>query len=52
MRPDYIPPQPPPAADPPPAPLADESPLPAEQAAATDPADGLPGLMVPPGGGR
>jgi phospholipid/cholesterol/gamma-HCH transport system substrate-binding protein len=52
MRPDYIPPQPPPAADLPPAPLADESPLPAEQAAATDPADGLPGLMVPPGGGR
>ncbi len=52
MRPDYIPPQPPPAADPPPAPLAGEAPLPAEQAAATDPADGLPGLMVPPGGGR
>ena len=51
MRPDYIPPQPPPAADPPPAPLADEAPLPAEQAAATDPADGLPGMMVPPGGG-
>ena len=52
MRPDYIPPQPPPAADPPPpAPLASEAPLPAEQAAATDPADGLPGLMVPPGGG-
>jgi phospholipid/cholesterol/gamma-HCH transport system substrate-binding protein len=57
MRPDYIPPQPPPAAAPSPtdassAPLADESPLPAEQAAATDPADGLPGLMVPPGSGR
>jgi len=52
MRPDYIPPQPPPAADPPPAPLASEAPLPAEQAAATDPAEGLPGLMVPPGGGR
>jgi phospholipid/cholesterol/gamma-HCH transport system substrate-binding protein len=52
MRPDYIPPQPPPAADPPPAPLASEAPLPAEQAAATDPADGLPGLMVPPGGDR
>ncbi|HXO49974.1 MAG TPA: MCE family protein [Mycobacterium sp.] len=52
MRPDYIPPQPPPAADPPQTPLADEAPLPAEQAAATDPADGLPGLMVPPGGGR
>jgi phospholipid/cholesterol/gamma-HCH transport system substrate-binding protein len=57
MRPDYIPPQPPPAAAPSPtdassAPLANEAPLPAEQAAATDPADGLPGLMVPPGGGR
>ena len=51
MRPDYIPPQPPPAADPPQAPLASEAPLPAEQAAATDPAEGLPGLMVPPGGG-
>jgi phospholipid/cholesterol/gamma-HCH transport system substrate-binding protein len=57
MRPDYIPPQPPPAAAPSPtdassAPLANEAPLPAEQAAATNPADGLPGLMVPPGGGR
>jgi len=52
MRPDYIPPQPPPGADPPPAPLANEAPLPAEQAAATDPADGLPGLMIPPGGGQ
>jgi phospholipid/cholesterol/gamma-HCH transport system substrate-binding protein len=52
MRPDYIPPQPPPAADPPPAPQASEAPVPAEQAAATDPADGLPGLMVPPGGDR
>ena len=52
MRPDYIPPQPPPAADPPPSPPASDAPLPAEQAAATDPADGLPGLMVPPGGGR
>jgi phospholipid/cholesterol/gamma-HCH transport system substrate-binding protein len=51
MRPDYIPPQPPPAADPPQAPLASEAPLPAEQAAATNPADGLSGLMVPPGGG-
>jgi len=51
MRPDYIPPQPPPAADPPPAPLSAEAPLPAEQSAATNPADGLPGLMVPPGGG-
>ena len=57
MRPDYIPPQPPPVAAPSPtdassAPLANEAALPAEQAAATDPADGLPGLMVPPGGGR
>ncbi|WP_319455973.1 MULTISPECIES: MCE family protein [unclassified Mycobacterium] len=58
MRPDYIPPQPPAAADAPPAPegsptpLAAEAPLPAEQAAATDPAEGLPGLMVPPGGGQ
>ena len=34
------------------APPANEAPLPAEQAAATDPADGLPGLMVPPGAGR
>jgi phospholipid/cholesterol/gamma-HCH transport system substrate-binding protein len=42
MRPDYIPPQPPPAA---------EAPLPAEQAAPTNPNDGLTGLMVPPGGG-
>ena len=57
MRPDYIPPPPPPAAAAPPtdapsAPLANEPPLPAEQAAVTDPADGLPGMMVPPGGGR
>jgi phospholipid/cholesterol/gamma-HCH transport system substrate-binding protein len=57
MRPDYIPPQPPPVAAPSPtdassAPLANEAALPAEQAAATDPADGLAGLMVPPGGGR
>jgi phospholipid/cholesterol/gamma-HCH transport system substrate-binding protein len=58
MRPDYIPPQPPPtAAVPPqsptdtPSPLAAEAPpLPAEQAAPTNPNDGLAGLMVPPGG--
>jgi phospholipid/cholesterol/gamma-HCH transport system substrate-binding protein len=55
MRPDYVPPQPPPSARPPadepPAPLATEAPpLPAE-AAATNPADGLPGLMVPSGAG-
>jgi phospholipid/cholesterol/gamma-HCH transport system substrate-binding protein len=61
MRPDYVPPQgsaPPPPAN---APLAAEAPpapaeggpppvLPAE-AVATNPADGLPGMMVPPGGG-
>jgi phospholipid/cholesterol/gamma-HCH transport system substrate-binding protein len=56
MRPDYVPPQPPPtAAEPPPtdpaAPLAAEAPLPA-QPAPTDPAAGLPGIMVPPGGGQ
>ena len=57
MRPDYIPPQPPPAAAAPPqsptdtsSPLAAETPLPAEQAAPTNPNDGLAGLMVPPGG--
>jgi phospholipid/cholesterol/gamma-HCH transport system substrate-binding protein len=57
MRPDYIPPQPPPAAEAPPqsptdtpSPLAAEAPLPAEQAAPTNPNDGLAGLMVPPGG--
>jgi phospholipid/cholesterol/gamma-HCH transport system substrate-binding protein len=57
MRPDYVPPQPPPA-----APIsADGSPpvdgstaLAAEapgQPAPTNPAAGLPGMMVPPGGG-
>jgi phospholipid/cholesterol/gamma-HCH transport system substrate-binding protein len=52
LRPDYIPPQPPPgaapapdAAAPPGPPLAAEAPL------ATNPADGLTGLMVPPGAG-
>jgi phospholipid/cholesterol/gamma-HCH transport system substrate-binding protein len=58
MRPDYVPPQPQPQPQPPadsPAPAnspasADTPPLPAE-AVATNPADGLPGLMVPPGGG-
>jgi phospholipid/cholesterol/gamma-HCH transport system substrate-binding protein len=48
MRPDYVPPHPPPPANSP-AP-ADTPPLPAE-AVSTNPADGLPGLMVPPGGG-
>jgi phospholipid/cholesterol/gamma-HCH transport system substrate-binding protein len=65
MRPDYIPPQPQPGAAPPPAsvpggpPLAAGGPpLAAEAAAtggipvATNPADGLTGLMVPPGGGQ
>jgi phospholipid/cholesterol/gamma-HCH transport system substrate-binding protein len=65
MRPDYIPPPPPPAASvsadasPPDdgspradgsAPLAAEAPVPAEPAP-TDPAAGLTGMMVPPGGG-
>jgi phospholipid/cholesterol/gamma-HCH transport system substrate-binding protein len=52
MRPDYVPPQPPadsPAPTNSPA-SAQTPPLPAE-AVATNPADGLPGLMVPPGGG-
>lgn len=53
MRPDYVPPppaasEPPPAADP--SALPAEAPLPA-QATTTDPAAGLPGMMVPPGGG-
>jgi phospholipid/cholesterol/gamma-HCH transport system substrate-binding protein len=60
MRPDYIPPQPnPPAAPPPPegpplaaeAPPAAEPPPAATQAQQTDPAEGLPGMMVPHGGG-
>ena len=60
MRPDYIPPQPnPPTSAPPPAgtprpaeapPAADAAPA-ATQPQATDPADGLPGIMVPHGGG-
>lgn len=49
LRPDYIPPQPPPATGAPPevagAPLAAEAPQP------TDPAAGLPGMMLPPGTG-
>ena len=56
MRPEYIPPQPPPANAPPlPAdggpPPPDVPPLAAEVATATNPADGLQGLMVPPGAG-
>jgi phospholipid/cholesterol/gamma-HCH transport system substrate-binding protein len=51
MRPDFVPPAAPP---PPPAPLAAEAPGPADGAPAavsTDPGAGLPGLMVPSGGG-
>ncbi|WP_123029314.1 virulence factor Mce family protein [Mycolicibacterium stellerae] len=51
MRPDYVP----PAADPPPGvPLAAEASDPAAVFTApqvTDPIEGLPGMMVPPGGG-
>lgn len=49
LRPDYVP---PPAAEPSPAPAAptDSTPLPAE-ARTTEPAAGLQGMMVPPGGG-
>ena len=52
MRPDYIPPQAPPPPDGTPAPpvTADTPLLPAE-AMVTNPADGLPGMMVPPGVG-
>ena len=47
MRPDYVPPAPPP----PPAPIpAQGAPLAAEATVPTDPAAGLPGLMVPAGG--
>jgi phospholipid/cholesterol/gamma-HCH transport system substrate-binding protein len=54
MRPDYIPPQPPPGATPPPggdAPPPPGPPLAAEAPVATNPADGLTGMMVPPGAG-
>ncbi len=63
LRPDYIPPQgnppqPPPAAGPgpqpaeaPPPPPYTGPPLPAEAPAAPNPADGLAGMMMPPGGG-
>lgn len=55
LRPDYIAPQPPPAAGPPPAatvppPPADSPTPPPAQPVMTDPASGLPGLMVPSGG--
>lgn len=59
MRPDYVPPADTPpaaqarttAATPPGSPLPAEAPLPATEAVATDPAAGLSGMMVPPGGG-
>jgi phospholipid/cholesterol/gamma-HCH transport system substrate-binding protein len=59
MRPDYIPPQPPPGATPPPdaaaplgaAPPPPGPPLAAEVPTATNPADGLTGMMVPPEAG-
>jgi phospholipid/cholesterol/gamma-HCH transport system substrate-binding protein len=59
MRPDYIPPRPPQASPPPvpadggspPAVSLDTPPLPAEAPLATNPDDGLQGLMVPPGAG-
>jgi phospholipid/cholesterol/gamma-HCH transport system substrate-binding protein len=58
MRPDYIPPQGGPGAQAPPGATtqgppqsADTPPLAAEAPVATDPADGLTGMMVPPGGG-
>ncbi len=57
MRPDFVPPAadpPPPAAAPPDLPLPAEAPstdTPGTPTVATDPAAGLPGLMVPPGGG-
>jgi phospholipid/cholesterol/gamma-HCH transport system substrate-binding protein len=52
LRPDYVP---PPAAAPPPAglePAGAAPPPPVIAPAATNPADGLRGIMVPPGGGR
>jgi phospholipid/cholesterol/gamma-HCH transport system substrate-binding protein len=59
LRPDYIPPRPPQASPPPlpaesgppPAVALDTPPLPAEAPVATNPADGLQGLMVPTGAG-
>jgi phospholipid/cholesterol/gamma-HCH transport system substrate-binding protein len=62
MRPDYVPPGSPPPSDPapdaappfpagPPPSPAGSAPLPAEASTATNPAAGLPGMMVPPGGG-
>jgi phospholipid/cholesterol/gamma-HCH transport system substrate-binding protein len=56
MRPDYIPPQPvaaqaQPAPDGTPAPPPPDTPLLPAEAMVTNPADGLPGMMVPPGVG-
>jgi phospholipid/cholesterol/gamma-HCH transport system substrate-binding protein len=57
MRPDFVPPAaeaPPPGAAPPDVPLPAEAPstdTPGAPTVATDPGAGLPGLMVPPGGG-
>jgi phospholipid/cholesterol/gamma-HCH transport system substrate-binding protein len=48
MRPDYVPPQQPPPAN---APAPADTPPLAAEAVSTNPADGLPGLMVPPGSG-
>ena len=61
LRPDYVPPPPPAPVNPPPpgntspeastSPLAAEAPPPAPPVP-TNPADGLRGMMVPPGGGQ
>jgi phospholipid/cholesterol/gamma-HCH transport system substrate-binding protein len=51
MRPDYIPPQAPPPPDGTPPPVSADTPLLPAEAMVTNPADGLPGLMVPPGVG-
>jgi phospholipid/cholesterol/gamma-HCH transport system substrate-binding protein len=52
LRPDYVPPAQPSAPDVPPtaAPRQDQAPLAAETRS-SDPADGLSGMMLPPGGG-
>jgi phospholipid/cholesterol/gamma-HCH transport system substrate-binding protein len=58
MRPDYRPDPSAQSAPPPdtvpngPPPATDSAPLPAEATVSTNPADGLPGIMVPPGVGR
>jgi phospholipid/cholesterol/gamma-HCH transport system substrate-binding protein len=54
MRPDYVPPQPVsplPDGTPAPPPVPADTPLLPAEAMVTNPADGLPGLMVPPGVG-